>query len=191
MEQFIEYILQFGSLNPQQINLVRNKAIEIELPKDDYFWEAGKTIKQVGFVTEGVLRVYYYNNESDEITRYFITENLLILYGYDIDASYTPSEYLQAITDSRLVVFSKKDWKEISDTIVGWDTIIQKITAKQHGEKLERRSPLVEQDATTRYLEFIENFPTLVNRIPLSYIASYLGITQSSLSRIRKKISKK
>jgi len=46
----------------------------------------------------------------------------------------------------------------------------------------------VEQDATTRYLEFLENFPTLVNRIPLSYIASYLGITQPTLSRIRKNI---
>jgi hypothetical protein len=47
---------------------------------------------------------------------------------------------------------------------------------------------LVSQDAATRYLEFIEKFPTLLNRVPQSYIASYLGITQSSLSRIRKNI---
>lgn len=188
MKEFINYILQFGNLNQQQIALITKKADEIELRKDEYYWEAGKTIKQVGFVTEGVLRVYYYNNKGDEITRYFITENLLILYGYDANSNYTPSEYVQAVTDSKLVVFTKKDWKEIADTIIGWDNIIHKITAKQHREKLERRSPLVEQDATTRYLEFIENFPTLANRIPLSYIASYLGITQSSLSRIRKNI---
>ena len=110
------------------------------------------------------------------------------MYGYDIDSNYIPSEYLQAITDTELVVFSKKDWKEIADTIIGWENIIQKITAKQHRQKLKRRSPLIDQDATTRYLEFIENFPNLVNRVPLSYIASYLGITQSSLSRIRKNI---
>ncbi|WBL24315.1 Crp/Fnr family transcriptional regulator [Zunongwangia sp. HGR-M22] len=188
MEKFIEYILRFGSLDQQQINLVLKKSKEIELNQDDYFWQAGKTINQVGFLIEGVLRVYYYNNASDEITRYFITENLLILYGYDIEVNYIPSEYLQAITNSKLIVFSKEDWKEISDAIVGWESIIQKITAKQHREKLERRSPLVEQDATTRYLEFIKNFPTLLNRIPLSFIASYLGITQSSLSRIRKNI---
>lgn len=188
MKEFIDYILQFGNLNQQQIELVTKKMSEAELRKDEFYWEAGKTIKQVGFVTEGVLRVYYYNNKGDEITRYFITEKLLILYGYDADSNYTPSEYLQAVTDSKLVVFSQKDWKEISDTIIGWDSIIHKITARQHREKLERRSPLVEKDATTRYLEFIENFPTLVNRIPLSYIASYLGITQSSLSRIRKNI---
>lgn len=188
MKQFFEYILQFGGLNEQQMNLIHTKASKVELSKDDYFWEAGKAIKLVGFVTEGVLRVYYYNKAGDEVTRYFITESILILYGHDIETSYTPSEYLQAITDSKLVVFSKKDWKEISDTIIDWDNIVQKITAKQHREKLKRRSPLVEQNATTRYLEFIENFPTLVNRIPLSYIASYLGMTQSSLSRIRKNI---
>lgn len=186
MNEFIEYILQFGNLNQQQLDLITKKGSEITLKKDDYYWEAGKIIKQVGFVTEGVLRVYYYNNKSDEITRYFITENLLILYGYDTASDYTPSEYVQAVTDSKLTVFSKKGWMEISETIIGWDNIIQKITAKQHREKLQRRSPLVDQDATTRYLEFLENFPTLVNRIPLSYIASYLGITQSTLSRIRK-----
>jgi len=85
-------------------------------------------------------------------------------------------------------VFYKKDWKEISDTIIGWENIVQKINNKQHTEKIERRSILVSQDAATRYNEFIDKFPTLANRVPLSYIASYLGITQSSLSRIRKNI---
>jgi CRP-like cAMP-binding protein len=92
------------------------------------------------------------------------------------------------VTDCQLAVFSKKEWNDISKTIVGWDTIVQKITAKHHFEKIERRSQLVSQDATTRYLNFVQEFPSLVNRVPLSFIASYLGITQSSLSRIRKNI---
>lgn len=188
MKEFIDYLLSFGNLNQQQVELIIKKANKIDLKKDEFFWEAGKTINQVGFVTEGVLRVYYYNKNSDEITRYFITENLLILYGFDTNSNYIPSEYLQAIEDTKLIVFSKKDWKELSDTIIDFERIIQKITAKQHRKKLERRSPLIDQDASTRYLEFMENFPTLVNRIPLAYIASYLGITQSSLSRIRKNI---
>lgn len=188
MEKFIEYILQFGNLNKQQIDLVKSKASETMLHKDDYYWEAGKTVRQVGFLTEGILRVYYYNNKGEEITRYFIDENHLILSGNTIDELYTPSEYLSAITDCRLVVFSRPDWKELSETIIGWDQIIQKIISKHHSEKMTRRSELVSQDGTERYLDFIQKFPTLVNRVPLSYIASYLGITQSSLSRIRKNI---
>jgi len=53
---------------------------------------------------------------------------------------------------------------------------------------MERISPLITEDATTRYLTFLEKYPQLANRVPLAYVASYLGITQSSLSRIRKKI---
>ena len=180
--------MQFGNLNQQQIDFISKKANELELAKDEYYWEAGKAVKQIGFISEGVLRVYYYTNKGDENTRYFVDENHLILDGHTSGANYIPSEYLQAVTNCKLTIFSKKDWKEISDTIVGWDSIIQKIITKYHAEKLERRSPLVSQDATTRYFEFIENFPTLANRIPLSFIASYLGVTQQSLSRIRKNI---
>ncbi len=188
MEKFIEYILQFGHLNKQQIDLVISKATTVDLQKDELYWEAGKTVKQIGFLTEGVLRVYYYNNKGEEITRYFIDENHLILSGNSIDEVYTPSEYLSAITGCKMIIFLKQDWKEITETVIGWDAIIQKITTKHHREKMERRGELVSQDATTRYLEFIEKFPTLINRVPLSFIASYLGITQSSLSRIRKNI---
>ena len=188
MDQLIDYVLQFGSLNERQIELIKKKAVEIELKKGDYFWEAGKVINQVGFVESGVLRVYYYNNRGDEITRYFILENLLILYGYDSDSNYIPSEYLQALENSKLLTFSKSDWQELCDIIINWEEIIHKISAKQHREKLIRRSPLIIQDASTRYAEFINHFPSLINRIPLSYIASYLGVTQSSLSRIRKNI---
>ncbi|WP_276371920.1 Crp/Fnr family transcriptional regulator [Chryseolinea sp. H1M3-3] len=188
MEKFIDYVLQFGNLNKQQVDLIKSKAGELELRKDDYYWEAGKTVKQIGFLTDGVLRVYYYNNKGEEITRYFIDENHLILSGSTIDEVYIPSEYVSAITDCKMVVFSKQDWKEITETVIGWDAIIQKITAKYHREKIERRGGLVSHDATTRYRDFIEKFPTLVNRVPLSFIASYLGITQSSLSRIRKNI---
>ena len=188
MEKFIEFVLRFGHLNQQQIDLIKSKATEITLLKDDYYWEAGKTVRQIGFLTDGVIRVFYYNNKGEEITRYFIDENHLILSGNTIDEIYTPSEYLSAITDCTLVVFTRKDWKGILDTIIGWDAIVQKIVTKHHSEKISRRSELISQDGTERYLDLIQKFPTLVNRVPLSYIASYLGITRSSLSRIRKNI---
>lgn len=186
MDKFIEYILQFGNLNKQQMDLIKSKATEIDLNRNDFYWEAGKMVKQIGFITEGVLRVYYYNNKGEEITRYFIDENHLILSGNSVDEVYIPSEYLSAITDCKMVVFSKGDWHDILDTVIGWDIIVQKIITKHHTEKIARRSELISQDGTERYLDFIRKFPALVNRVPLSYIASYLGVTQSSLSRIRK-----
>jgi len=132
--------------------------------------------------------VCYYNNKGEEITKYFIEENNLVVDLESFDNEIPSTAYVQAITDCKLIVFLKKDWQELLNTIVGWDAIVHKIISKALMQKVERRSPLVSEDATTRYLKFIEIYPTVVNRIPLSYIASYLGITQSSLSRIRKNI---
>lgn len=188
MKELMEYILRFGNLNPQQIALISSKATEIDIRKDEYFSEAGKIATRVGFVVEGIVRVCYYNNKGEEITKYFIDENNLVVDMESFDNGICSSAYVQAITDCKLIFFVKKDWQELLNTIVGWDTIVHKIIARALMQKVERRSPLVSEDATTRYLTFLEIYPNAVNRIPLSYIASYLGVTQSSLSRIRKNI---
>jgi CRP-like cAMP-binding protein len=188
MKEFIDYILQFGNLNKQQTDLIAGKAKLLELHKDEYFSEAGKIPRQVGFILEGVLRFCYYSNKGEEITQYFVDEHNFVSDQQRFEAQVVASEYIQAVTYCKLLVFSKKDWDEIGNTIVGWYNITVLILKSCLLKTIERRSPLVSEDATTRYLSFIESFPGLVNRVPLSQIASYLGITQQSLSRIRKKI---
>ncbi|MBC3539053.1 Crp/Fnr family transcriptional regulator [Rufibacter sediminis] len=187
MEQLIEFILQFGSLGQQQIDLIKEKAIERQLPKGDYFSEAGRIPAQVGFLVEGVMRGYYYNSKGEEITRCFISENSLVVDYMNFEANTASSEYLQASTACRLMVFSKPNWEELSRAIVGWDNMKNKMVQLCMFQK-SRKGPVISQDATTRYLEFIANYPSLMNRVPLAYIASYLGVTQQSLSRIRKSI---
>lgn len=188
MKEFIEYILQFGSLNQQQIDFILRKATEIELQKNEYFLEAGNVPNRVGFILDGIIRICYYNNKGDEITKYFFEERYLIIDPRSLEHNIPYSAYQQTVTDCKLIVITKQDWNEIAATIVGWDTIIQKIFSKNLAQKIDRLSQQVSQDATTRYLTFMEKYPNLINRIPLSYIASYLGITQSSLSRIRKNL---
>jgi CRP-like cAMP-binding protein len=188
MKVFMDYILQFGNLNQQQIDLIMNKSQEVDFQKDEYFSEAGKIPRQIGFILEGVFRYCYYNNKGQEITHHFVDENNFLSDQQKFEAQVAASDYIQAVTDCKLLVFSKKDWDEIGNIIVGWDNIVAQILKKCLLQTIERRSPLVSEDATSRYLSFIENFPSLVNRIPLSHIASYLGITQQSLSRIRKNI---
>lgn len=101
MEKFVEYLLQFGHLNKQQIDLIMSKVTNLELRKDEFYWKAGKMVRQIGLLTEGVLRVYYYTNSGDENTRYFVDKNHLILDGPMYKGEYIPSEYLQAVTDCK------------------------------------------------------------------------------------------
>ena len=188
MEEFINYILQFGNLNRQQVDLILSKSRMMELRKDEYFSEAGKIPRYVGFLLKGVTRFCYYNNKNEEITHSFVEEHSFVSDQQKFDAQIVASEYIQALTHCELLVFSKKDWDEIGNMIVGWKEMEHLMVKHCLLKTIERRSPLVSEDATTRYLSFIEQFPGLVNRVPLSYVASYLGITQQSLSRIRKNI---
>lgn len=187
MEELIAYILQFGHLNSQQIELVGSKASVLELRKDAYFSEAGKIPRQVGFVVQGVMRGCYYNKQGEEITRCFISDNSLVVDYVHFEANTTTAEYLQACTDCTLMVFSKQDWDSLSRIMIGWDQIKHKMVQLCMYEK-SRNAPVISQNATARYLAFMETHPNLINRIPLAYIASYLGVTQQSLSRIRKNL---
>ncbi|WP_421944273.1 Crp/Fnr family transcriptional regulator [Pedobacter sp.] len=188
MDPLINYILQFGNLNLQQTEFIKSKARILELKKEEYFSEAGKIPRYVGFNIEGVVRFCYYNNKGEEITHSFVEENNFVSDQQKFDAQIVTSEYIQAVSQCKLIVFSKRDWDEIGNTIVGWKDIEHLIIKNCLLKTLERRSPLVSEDATTRYLSFSEHFPGLINRVPLSQVASYLGITQQSLSRIRKNI---
>lgn len=113
MKEFIDYILQFGFLNKQQIDLIISKAKTLELRKEEYFSEAGKIPRQVGFILEGVVRFCYYNNKGEEITHHFIDENNFVSDQQKFEAQVVDSEYIQAVTDCKLLVFSKKGWDDI------------------------------------------------------------------------------
>jgi CRP-like cAMP-binding protein len=189
MEELINYLLQFGHLNQQQIELIKSKGVLRELKKDEFYAEAGKIPREVIFLTEGIFRICYYSHKGEEVTKYFIDENHFIVDVNSYNQQIPSSEYAQSLTDSSFIAFSKEAMHELSMTIIGWDAIIAKITAKGLADKISKISSMMPEDATERYLSFLNKFPNVANRIPLSYLASYLGITQSSLSRIRKNIS--
>ncbi|MFC4210555.1 Crp/Fnr family transcriptional regulator [Pedobacter lithocola] len=189
MEEMIDYILKFGSITPQQIDLIKSKAEVIHLKKGTYFSEANKLAKQVGFITEGIIRVCYYGNKGEEYTRCFVLENRFVVDSSSFFNDTPSSEYVEAVTDCTLLVFSKSAFTELSNIVKNWSDIFTRILTDALMKKVQASNTLLNQDATTRYTKFLELFPNVANQVPLSMLASYLGITQSSLSRIRKNIS--
>ncbi|SFO77148.1 cAMP-binding domain of CRP or a regulatory subunit of cAMP-dependent protein kinases [Chitinophaga sp. YR627] len=190
MDDLINYLLQYGQLNQQQIQLILDNVTERHLKRDEYFSEAGRIPREIGFIRSGILRVCYFNNKGTEITRYFVDGNRLISDIHSMESKMPSTEYIQAITDCEMIIFSENTLRLLSSTILDWDRIIAKIRERAMIEKLDKIAPMLTEDATSRYLMFMEKFPELANKVPLSYLASYLGITQSSLSRIRKQLSK-
>jgi len=188
MKELINSLLKYHVLNGHDIELIKSKIHLKTLKKGSYFLETGKVAKQLGFVTEGVLRVCYVNNQGEDITRAFILENHFALNIPSFNNK-TPSEVsFEAVSDCKLLVLSEKDLIELASEIPWWNDIFSRIVAVALTSKLTISNNMLIQDAKTRYLEFLKIYPGLANRIPLSALASYLGIKQSSLSRIRKNI---
>jgi CRP-like cAMP-binding protein len=184
MNEFFAYLAQFGRLTPPQQDLIARHATRVTLRKGDYM-----VAQQMGFVEAGVLRICSYTEQGEELTRYFIEEREPILDIRRPECAASPSPCLvQAITDCQLIVFTIQQWHAFAQDIPGWETLVQKIIAQTTWDKLLRVQPLLTQDAAARYQSFLTMYPQLANRVPLAYLASYLGMTQSSLSRIRKQV---
>ncbi len=186
MQRFINYLLQHGNLNEEDKIFISEKIKVVELNKNDFFSKRNQITNQFGFTLEGVLRTCYYNEDEDLVTKYFICENefAIDLLSY---STQTPSkECIIAVTNCKLAVITRSDIKEIASVVPTWNEIIKAVTARSMMVKINRISPMVKDDAKAKYNKFLENYPGLANKIPLALIASFLGITSSSLSRFRR-----
>jgi CRP-like cAMP-binding protein len=190
MDIFIDYLKQFGSVTPEGENILREKLSVKFLKKDEYFLEAGEVCRELGFVAEGIVRAFYCDRYGNDFTRFFLKERHFAVNLFSFNEESASSEYLQALTDCRLIVISRKNMDYFYANIPEWTGLISRITEKALLAKMEVKNALLERDATERYLYFIEKHPELIQRASLGHIASFLGMTPSSLSRIRKTLSK-
>ncbi|HVZ57111.1 MAG TPA: Crp/Fnr family transcriptional regulator [Chitinophagaceae bacterium] len=190
-DSLINYLLLFGSLNKQQIDLITSSLTVKYFEEGAYFLKAGQVSRDIGFVTRGIFRVCYYDNDGNEITRYFVEENHFIADINSYNTLLPTTEYVQAVVDCEVIILSRQVMENLSRTILVWDSLIAKIVAKSLAEKVSRISVMMPQDAAARYQYFLEAFPNVANRVPLQYIASYIGVTKSSLSRLRRHIGKR
>jgi len=188
MEELLNYIRKFGILNEREEQLIVEGLQETVIQKGDVFVEAGKVSRKIAFVKEGVFRSLYYNKQGDDFTRFFIYEGRFIgdFHGF---ADQVPSnEYIEAITDAVLLEINFDHFKMLENEISAWPVLFSKLHAFVAENKLKVASTMLNLDAKSRYIHFLGHYPGLANRVPQSMLASYLGITPSSLSRIRRNI---
>ena len=161
----------------------------LTLPPKAFFIQAGKQNNLLGFVVSGLVRGYYLNHQCEEVTLYFDKEKD---YATDYSSLITqkPSRYFfQCLEPTTLLTLSYQHMQQCYSTphgLVRYGRLIAEETVKMLNARVESfQFDLAEQ----RYLDFIQQYPDLFNRVSLSHLSSYLGIERPSLSRIRKKIT--
>ncbi len=154
----------------------------------DYFIREGHKTYKLGFVEKGLFRNMYLTEKGEESTFAFAAENDFV-YECKAIRTFEPAEYsIQAIENSVLLEVDYKTWVEPFKESVWWNKILLDLTALESSLKSNRERELVNFSGKERYACFLEKYSSIEHRIKQHVIASYLGITSVSLSRIRREM---
>lgn len=159
--------------------------------KGEILLKQGEVMKYGFMVRSGCLKSYVIDNSGKEHIIQFAPENWMIS---DLDSftNQTPTVlFIEAIEDSEILIVGKSDFKDFAhmDREFVNETVIKFRNNLIASNK--RIIALLSASSKERYLDFIETYPTLVNRLPLKLIASYIGVTPEYLSDIRRKLVSK
>jgi CRP-like cAMP-binding protein len=154
----------------------------------DYLFEADHVIKHLFFICDGILRILVRNEQGNEITHFFLKEDHFCTILYSFNNQVVANESIRAACDTEVLVISKSKLMQLYDRLPFLKESIDHLTQQTLLEKINIRSTYLGYDSSTRYQLFLERQPEIARRVPLSDIASYLGITPQSLSRIRRNI---
>ena len=185
----IEYLKSFNLFTDLEINDFLKLSQRVTLKKGEYYINQNETCDTIAFVESGIFRSYYYSNNDDEITYCFtFPRHLLMAYSSFISQEKS-EEIIQALTDSEIVSIPKACLETLASSNNNWLRFLRIIAEKEYVE-LEKWIFNHQKDkAQQRYLDLITKQPEYIKEIPLIFIASYLGVTQRHLSRIRANIS--
>ncbi len=177
------------SLDEKNISLLRDIFKLRILKKDTFFLQEGENSTEIGFIISGIFRSYYVDKIGNDITKYFYTEGG-ILFSYAAYLSLKESMYyIQALEDSEILVATISDFERIIEGNYELLLFYKKMIDRVLVMKEEHASSFKLLNSIERYKQFLTTYPDLEKRIKQYYLASYLGITPVSLSRIRKKLN--
>ena len=155
----------------------------------EFFIQEGKTSQEVGFIQAGIFRSFYYTQAAEEVTYCFNFPNQFVS-AYSSYISGRPSpENIQAITPVEVLLFTKEDLNAFVDKHISGLRFARQIAELQYLEMEKRVLMLQKEQADVKYAALLEGQPEVLQQVPLQYVASYLGISQRHLSRLRKKMS--
>lgn len=184
MQQFFSYIQNYYRISDEACAALEENFEEIAMAKGEYLLKEGQTCKHLYFIINGAIRGYY-PLEGKDVTHWFGFENDFITSFHSFITAQPAVENIQLIEGSILLVLSKEKLTHLLNTFYELEKLLRIIYEKYY-IRLENRFINAQfKTATERYEQLLIETPHIIERVPLGYISSYLGITQETLSRIR------
>ncbi len=175
-------------LESKDIDLIKSIFKYRFVKKDTVLIDKGEYTNVVFYINSGYLRYYTIVSTGEEQTIHLLSPGEFATSFCSFVNNTKSEDILHSITDSHLLYVSKKDLEQFYSTNTKWQIFGRKLMEYLLLEKEKRIIYQLSLSAQERYLSLIETNPSMIQNIPIQYIASYIGIKPESLSRIRKQI---
>lgn len=184
MQALLDYVSGIQELPPDSIAAFAEIIEPQEYKKGGLVQPIGHTCRTIYFVKRGALRVYYFK-DSHEITESFEFENSFVARAESLLTGKPSRKAIEAIEDSEVLAINAIKLFELYDQHPYLERLFRKLMEASYLKMINRVESLQFHTAAERYQELLREHSDLLQRVPLKMIASYLGITPESLSRIR------
>ena len=184
-----QHIEKRTHLTEHEFDIVKNYFVPRKIRKKQFLLNEGEVCTYIGFVNSGCMREYTIDNKGNEHIIQFAIEDWWVS---DLNSflSGEPAEYnIDALQDSEILLLEKSARDKLLDECPKMERFFRILIESNHVANHRRITDSLSTSAEEKYLKFIKTYPKLFELVSQNQIASYLGITPQSLSRIRKELS--
>lgn len=181
------FLNRYAAFSEAELETIVNKFERKDIKKNSYLLRQGDTCKDLVFVRKGCLRLYYLNDDV-EVSVWFAFPHSSAIEMYSFISENPSNYFLQAIEDTEVLYLSKAELNRLYRRVPKMQEMMRNFWEDVILNLLSRFTSLQTDSAEKRYLELLKK-PDYLRTIPQKYLASFIGVTPTSLSRIRKQIA--
>ncbi len=185
----IDFLKTLGDLTDEEIALAIGYFIPEEIKMGEFYLKEGQISNKVSFVEKGLFKLFYQLNGEEKIMLFFSESQLMTDY-FGFLTNMPSIRPIQALEDSVIYSIEKKNLNKLFDCSKNWERIGRHLAESAYVTSVLRANRLLHDDYNTRVQTFIDESPTLMQRVPQYMIASYLNMTPETLSRVKRRIMK-
>jgi CRP-like cAMP-binding protein len=186
-EQLTKYIKDTIPVTEKELELILSYFKPLTPKKNELLVNHGQSSQRMFFVTKGCLRIFFIQEDGQDITRYLAFENNFATALVSFISQDPSLEFIQALEDTALLYISRRDFHHLLETIPLWEKFYRHYLEHAYVTNTNRLMSFITMEAIERYRILLQENPVIVQRLPNKIVASYLNISQETLSRIKAK----
>jgi CRP-like cAMP-binding protein len=184
-EAFRKYISDKANLTNKELDMIESLSVHKKLRKRQFLLQEGDVCRYMTFIARGCMRQYRIDTDGAEHITRFAIENWWMSDRESYTTGQPSKSYIDCLEDSDVIVWTKENYSELLRQIPEFHNFMEQLLNRSFIAKDNRIHAAISFTAEEKYHNFLKNFPDIFNRVPLHMIASYLGISRETLSRIR------